>query len=139
LPPDVEVRWEGLRRTPRGYVAADLIISERGAAVKYTAYLVDTVQLMFYSTDRRRVELAADLLRLAGVSAKVKKAGNVWYLIATTNVLAAGRVELRSALAEIVRDAVENGWVDKKRAERWLRKLERGRMLKEGWPKYVMR
>jgi hypothetical protein len=45
-------------------------------------------------------------------------------------------VELRDALAEIVRAAVEKGWVDAGKAEGWLEKLEKGRVLKEGWPKY---
>jgi hypothetical protein len=53
-------------------------------------------------------------------------------------MLVAGREELRRALAEIVRRAVENGWVDEKKAERWLEKLERGLTLREGWPKYYV-
>jgi len=51
-------------------------------------------------------------------------------------MLTAGRKELRDAIAEIVKKTVESGWVDEKKAERWLKKLERGRVLKEGWPKY---
>jgi hypothetical protein len=51
-------------------------------------------------------------------------------------MLAAGHEELRKALAEIVEKARSEGWVDKKKAERWLKKLERGRVLMEGWPKY---
>ncbi len=35
----VSVGWEGLRRTEGGIVAADLTISEAGAAVKYKVYL----------------------------------------------------------------------------------------------------
>jgi hypothetical protein len=63
-----------IRRTDGGNVAADLIISEGGAAVKYNVYLRnDKVELHFASTDRSRVELAARLLRLAGVNAEVKK------------------------------------------------------------------
>jgi hypothetical protein len=54
-------------------------------------------------------------------------------------MLAAGREELRKVLAEIIRAAVENGWVDADKAERWLKKLEEGRVLKEGWPKYEIR
>jgi len=34
---------------------------------------------------------------------------------------------------------VENGWVDAAKAERWLEKLEKGRILKKGWPKYNVR
>jgi Fe2+ transport system protein FeoA len=87
------------------------------------------------------VELAARLLRLAGVSAEVKKVGdgNEWRIIATSNRLAAGRRKLRDALAEIVKKAVENGWVDAGKAEQWLEKLEGGVTLKEGWPRYEVR
>jgi len=134
----LDLRWEGLRRTPRGLVAADLIISVGGAAVKYNVYLRDKVELQFQSSDRSRAELAARLLRLAGVNAELKKMGDrdVWYVEATTDKLAAGREELRRDLAEIVRAAVENGWVDTSKAESWFEKLESGRMLKEGWPRY---
>jgi hypothetical protein len=116
-----------------------LTISEGGTAVKYNVYLRrDEIVLQFRSTDRSRVELAACLLRLAGVTAEVKKVGSsdIWYVEATTDMLAAGREELRKALAEIVKAARDNGWVDKRKAERWLKKLERGRVLMEGWPKY---
>ncbi len=51
-------------------------------------------------------------------------------------MLAAGREELRDAPAEIVRSAVEKGWVDVGKAEGWLEKLKGGVTLKEGWPKY---
>jgi hypothetical protein len=108
----LDIRWEGLRRrTEGGPVAADLIISVGGAAVKYNVYLYDKVELQFASTDRSRAELAARLLRLAGVSAEVKKVGgrDVWQVRATTDKLAAGHEELRKALAEIVRKAVERG------------------------------
>jgi hypothetical protein len=133
----VEVRVDNIRETERG-VAADLTISEAGVAVKYNVYLHDAVVLQFVSSDRSRVELAARLLRHAGVAAEVKKEGgrDVWYVIATTDKLAAGRKELRDALAEIVRKAAENGWVEAGKAEGWLGKPERGRVLKEGWPKY---
>jgi hypothetical protein len=74
-------------------------------AVKYNVYLCDVVMLQFRSADRGRVELAARLLRLAGVSAEVKKEGgrDVWRIVATTNMLAAGHEELRNAIAEIVK------------------------------------
>jgi hypothetical protein len=139
----LDIRWEGLRRTESG-AAADLIILEGGAAVKYNVYLrSEDILLQFRSTDRSRVELAARLLRLAGVSAEVKKEGvsdrDKWYVIAYTDMLAAGHEGLRKALAEIVREAVARGWVDEKKAERWLKKLERGLVLKEGWPMYLVK
>ncbi len=134
----VEVRFGNIRLTKSG-VAADLIISEAGVAVKYNVYLhKDGMLLQFASTDRSRVELAARLLKLAGVTAEVQKEGgrDVWYIQVTTGMLAAGHEELRKALAEIVRAAVERGWIDAGKAEGWLEKLEKGRVLKEGWPRY---
>jgi len=139
----LSVSWERLRRrTPSGPVAADLTISVGGASIKYNVYLRDdTIMLRFQSTDRSRAELATHLLRLAGVAAEVKKVGNrdEWLVYAYTDRLAAGHEKLRKALAEIVRTAVKNGLVDEKKAEGWLEKLEEGRILKEGWPKYEVR
>ena len=131
----VEVRLGNIRRTKRG-AAADLTISEAGIAVKYNVYLsMNAIELEFRSTDRSRVELAARLLKLAGVSAELKKkvGGRAeWYVKAATDMLAAGRKELRDALVEIVKTARDNGWVDADKAKRWLEKLEGGLTLKEG-------
>jgi len=137
----VRLKEGSIRLTPRGRIAADLTISEGGVEVKFNVYLYHEIVLRFESSDRGRVELAARLLRLAGVSAEVKKEGNrdEWYVEATTDKLAAGRKELRDALAEIVRKAVENGWGDAGKAERWLDKLRGGLTLREGWPKYLVR
>jgi hypothetical protein len=125
----VEVRLDNIRLTKSGLVAADLIISEAGIAVKYNVYLRNAIELEFSSTDRGRVELAARLLKLAGVGAEVKKkevdGRDVWYVRVTTNMLAAGREELRRALAEIRQKAVENGWVDAGKAEGWLESWRR--------------
>jgi hypothetical protein len=137
----VEVRPGGVELTDEGYVAADLTISEAGITVKYNVYLRDNaIVLQFASTDRSRVELAAILLRHAGVSAEVRKEGgrDVWYVHASTDMLAAGRKELRDALAKVVKVARGSGWVDADKAERWLKKLEEGLTLREGWPKYEM-
>jgi hypothetical protein len=134
----LNIRWEGLREI-KGGAAADLTISVGGAAVKYNVYLRrDEIVLQFQSTDQSRAELAARLLRLARVSAEVEKEGgrDVWYVRAYTDKLAAGREELRKALAEIVREAEKKGRVNKNTAERWLEKLEKGLTLMEGWPKY---
>ncbi len=131
-----------VRLTGSGRVAADLTISEAGVAIKYNVYMRETdILLQFRSTDRDRVELAARLLRLAGISAEVKKESgrDVWRIEAHTDKLAAGRKELRDALAEIVREAITRGWVDAGKAERWLEKLEVGLTLREGWPKYYVR
>jgi hypothetical protein len=133
----LDIRWEGLRRrTEDGPVAADLIISVGGAAVKYNVYLREAIELQFQSTDRNRVELAARLLRLAGVGAEVRRVGDEWQVWATTGKLTAGHERLRRALAEFVKAARDKGWVDAGKAERWLEKLEEGRVLMEGWPRY---
>jgi hypothetical protein len=129
----VEVQLGNIRLTKSG-IAADLTISEAGIAVKYNVYLRNDILLQFQSADRSRVELAARLLKLAGVSAEVKRKGNedVWYVVATTNKLAAGREELRNALAEIVKTALAKGLVDAGKAELWLEKLEGGVTVWEG-------
>jgi len=136
----VEVRFDkdSIRLTDGGNVAADLTISVAGVAVKYNVYLQNSILLDFQSTDRSRAELAALLLRHAGVSAEVKKEGNrdVWQVWATTDMLAAGHEELRKALIEIVKEAMKRNAVNTNTAERWLKKLESGRVLMEGWPKY---
>jgi hypothetical protein len=137
----LDIRWEGLRKTPSGLVAADLTISEGSATVKYNVYLLEgALRLAFGSTDRSQAELATRLLRLAGVTAEVRKeevgGRDVWYVYAYTDRLAAGREELRKALAEIVEAARGNGWVDADKAKRWLEKLDKGRTMREGWPKY---
>jgi hypothetical protein len=112
-----------------------LAISETGVAVKYNVYLSeDAIELQFNSTDRSRVELAACLLRLAGASAEVKKKEDgkrdVWYVVATTDALAAGRRELRDAIRKVVED--------EKKPRRWLEKLEGGVVAWEG-KKFEMR
>jgi len=135
----LSVSWEGLRRTPSSLVAADLIISEGDTKIKYNVYLLkDAILIQFVSTDRSRAELAARLLKQAGVGAEMKKVGErgEWHVWATTDRLAVGREELRKALAEIVREAIAGGWIDAGKAERWLEELKRGRVLREGWPKY---
>jgi hypothetical protein len=136
----LDIRWEGLRgRTEGGPVAADLIISVGGGAVKYNVYLSDKIKLHFKSTDRSRAELAARLLKLAGVNAEVKKVGDKeeWLVYAYTDMLAAGHEKLRKALAEIVETARKS--VGEEKAKSWLEKLEKGRVLMEGWPKYLVR
>ena len=57
---------------------------------------------------------------IGAVALLVKRKGDedVWYVVATTNKLAAGREELRNALAEIVKTARDNGRVDEKKAKR---------------------
>jgi hypothetical protein len=89
----VEVRLDknSIKLTDKGRVAADLIISEIGVAVKYKVYLSNKVELNFVSSDRSRVELATCHLMLAGVNAEVRKASSrdKWYVIAYTCKLAA--------------------------------------------------
>jgi len=108
---EVRLDKDSVRRTEGGRVAAELTISGGDIKIKYNVYLrSDKVELQFVSTGRSRVELAARLLKLVGVGTEVEKAGDrdVWYIVATTDKLAAGREELRKALAEIVKVARKN-------------------------------
>jgi putative protein kinase ArgK-like GTPase of G3E family len=110
--------------------------------VKYNVYLSkNAIELKFESTDRSHAELAALLLRHAGVSAEVKKREDkrdVWYVYASTDRLAAGHEELRKALAEFVKTSRDNDSVDEKKAKRWLEKLEKGMAAWKG-KKFEMR
>jgi len=137
----VDVRLDNIMLTPSGLVAADLIISEGGVEIKYNVYLHDAIVLQFHSMDRSRAELAARLLRLAGVTTRVRGegGGDGWHVKATTGRLAAGREELRNAIAKLVETARDNGWVDEKRAKRWLEELKKGRVSAEGRPGYLIR
>jgi hypothetical protein len=87
-----------LKLTDGGNVAADLIISGGGVAVKYNVCLSENVvKLHFRSTDRGRGEHAARPLKVTGVNAEVKSKGDGdgWCVRASTVVLAAAREELR--------------------------------------------
>ncbi len=134
----VVVRPGGVRLTEGGLVAADLTISDGGAAVNYMVYLSEkSIVLLFGSPNPSRAELAARHLKRVGVDAEVTDDGGMWWVKAYTDMLAAGRKELRKALADIVKTALARGWVDAGRAELWLKKLEGGRVLKK--PKYYIR
>jgi len=115
-----------------------LTISDGGAVVNYMVYLSEkSIVLLFGSPNPSRAELAARLLKRAGVDAEVTGGGGVWWVKASTDMLAAGREELRKTLAEIVKTALARGWVDAGRAELWLKKLGGGGVLKR--PKYYIR
>jgi hypothetical protein len=137
----VDVRLDNIRLTPSGLVAADLIMSDGGVEIKYNVYLYDAIVLQFHSMDRSRAELAALLLKLAGVTAKVRGegGGDGWHVKATIGRIAAGREELRNAIAELVETARVSGWVDEKKAKRWLEELKKGRVSAEGRPGYLIR
>ena len=134
----VVVRPGGVRLAEGGLVAADLTISDGGAVVNYMVYLSEkSIVLLFSSPNPSRAELAARLLKRVGVDAEVTGGGGVWWVKASTDMLAAGREELRKALAEVVKTALARGWVDTGRAELWLKKLGGGGVLKR--PKYCIR
>jgi len=86
----VRLDRDSIRQTKGGRVAADLTISEGSVEVKYNAYLRGhDIMVQFNSTDRGRVELAARLLKLAGIDAEVERVGGrgVWQVWATTCLL----------------------------------------------------
>jgi hypothetical protein len=134
----VVVRPGGVRLIEGGLVAADLTISDGGAVVNYVVYLSEkSIVLLFGSPNPSRAELAAHLLKRAGVDVEVTGDGGVWWVKASTDMLTAGREELRKALAQIVKTALARGWVDAGRAELWLKKLGGGGVLKR--PRYYIR
>jgi hypothetical protein len=125
----LNIRWEGLRRRTKGGAAADLTIPVGGVAVKYNVYLREkAIELQFQSTDRSRVELAARLLRLAGISAEVQKESgrDVWYVLVYTDRLAAGHEKLRKPSPRLLgggrerldRSRQSGGWRSWRRALR---------------------
>jgi hypothetical protein len=66
-------------------------------------------------------EFAARLLKLAGIGAEVKGGKDLWRARAATDVFAAGREELRNAIAKIVKKAAENDLVKSPiTCKRWL-------------------
>jgi Fe2+ transport system protein FeoA len=137
----VEVQVGNISDASSG-IAADLIISVGNISIKYNVYLTDYIMLEFESSDRSRVELAARLLKHVGVDAEVKKKEgdrDKWHVRVYTDKLAAGREELRKALIEIVKEAMKRNAVNTNTAERWLEKLEKGRVLMGGWPKFHVR
>jgi hypothetical protein len=137
----LDIRWEWLRRI-KGGVVADLIISVGGASVKYNVYLRGgTIAFQFQSKDRSRAELAVRLLRPAGVGVEVRRVGgrDGWRVVATTDRLVAGSEELRDVAKKVIQEALTRGRIDAEKAGRWLKKLGKGRVLKEDWPKYKVR
>jgi hypothetical protein len=118
-----------------------LIISEAGVAVKYNVYLrKDHILLQFVSTNRSRVELAAILLRHGGRHCRGGKGGRQRRVARQSRHRHAcgWTKELRDAVEKFVETALEKGWVDEKRAKRWLEKLEGGVAAWEG-KKFKMR
>jgi hypothetical protein len=69
---------------------------------------------------------------LGGGAALLRLDRNVWQVWATTDMLAAGREELRDAVRKVVEETLEEGWVDEENARRWLEKLEGGVATWEG-------
>jgi hypothetical protein len=88
------------------------------------------VELRFDTTDRAEAERRAALLRAVGVSVDVRKRGNrdVWYIVATTNALAAESVHeaVRRAVAEFLGQCREAGVLAEDTYDRLVKKFERG-------------
>jgi len=121
------VRRGDLRLTEKGTPTADIYISAGGVEIAYKLYLYNEVKLVFMTRDEQKTELGACLLRLVGVKAEAKKhADGMWHVYATTDVLASASEALRKAVMEVVKEALERGFVDKDKAERWLKKLQKG-------------
>ena len=121
------VRRGDLRLTEKGTPTAHIYISAGGVEITYKLYLYNEVKLAFKTRDEQKTELGARLLRLVGVKAEAKKhADGMWQVHAYTDGLASASEALRKAVMEVVKEALERGFVDKDKAEHWLKKLQKG-------------
>ncbi len=110
---------------------------------EYKVYLKKgKIVLQFGSTDADRVYQKAHVLRLLGVEVEPRKEGsrNVWYIEASTDVLACKAVsqKFRETLARAVEEAAQRGLVDANRAAKWAEKLRTGITLAEDKPKFTI-
>ena len=121
----MEIKLAGVRRTGRGNVVADLFLSNEVGGVKFRLYIQRRdVALRFDTTNKGRAELALRLLKELGVDAKVyhKRA---WHIFASLRGLAGADRTLKEAVTAAIEAAAERGWIDAKRAQRWVAKIER--------------
>jgi hypothetical protein len=118
----MEVKLCYVRRTSRGYVVADLVVLSGVEVVKFHLHMRREVLLRFNTTNRSRAELAVRLLKEAGVSARVHHR-KVWYVFASIRRLASAKEPLKEAVVASIKYAAERGWIDEKKAQRWIAKI----------------
>ncbi len=129
----MEVKLGCVRRTGKGYVAADLFLSDGVVGVKFRLYMRRSdATLRFDTTDRSRAELAVQLLKKVGVDVKMCRHKKVWHVFASLKRFAGADKSLKEAVVASIRAAAERGWIDVKRAQRWIAKIEYRRIYNVG-------
>ncbi len=117
----VEVKLGSMRRTGKGYIAADLFV----LGVKFRLYMRrGNATLRFGTTNKSRAELAAQLLKKVGVDVEVYRNKEVWHMFASLKRLADADKALKEAVVASIKTAAERGWIDAGRAQRWIAKIE---------------
>ena len=129
----MKIRLGSIRRTKKGNVVADLFLFEDVEGIKFRLYMrrCGDVVLRFDTTNKGRAKLALCLLKRAGVDAKVHHKG-VWHIFASLRGLAGADRTLKEAVVALIKAASEAGWVDAKKAERWIAKIEGMRIYNVG-------
>ena len=119
----MKVKLAGIRRTEKGNVVADLFLSDGVGGVKFHLCTRQRgVALRFDTTNKGRAEHALRLLKELGVDAKVHhKRG--WHIFASLRGLAGADRTLKEAVTAAVVAAAERGWIDAKKAQRWVAKM----------------
>jgi len=121
----MEVKFAGIRRTRKGNVVAYLFLSDGIEGVKFRLCTRQRgAALMFNTTNRNRAELALRLLKELGVDAKVYHNKKVWRIFASLSGLAGADRTLKEVIIASIEAAVERGWIDAKKAQRWIAKIE---------------
>jgi hypothetical protein len=115
-------------------VAGGAATSVAVGGVRFRLYMRNTLVLVKHVRSQRSAEAAAEALRALGVAVEARRgASGIWRVAASVERLASGARGLREAVAKAVRVAVKAGLVPKRRAERWLEALERGRAPPRGY------
>ena len=128
----MEVKLAGIRRTRKGNAVADLFLSDGVGGVKFRLYMQRRdVVLRFDTTNKGRAELALRLLKRVGVDAKVHHK-RVWHIFASLRGLAGADETFKELVIASIEAAAERGWIDAKRARRWVAKIERMRTYSVG-------
>jgi hypothetical protein len=119
----MEVKLAGIRRTEKGNVVAYLFLSDGVGGVKFRLYTRRRgAALGFDTTNKGRAELALRLLKELGVDAKVYHKKD-WHIFASLRGLAGADRTLKEAVTAAIVAAAERGWIDAKRAQRWVAKM----------------
>ncbi len=140
----LKVEVGNVERTEDGTFKTTLTLRLQRQSVTFNVYFADFIRLAYKAADRMRLELAARLLKLAGVK-KVEISGGRIQLHA--DALASANEELRRELLKTIaqiEEKIKSGGAEdaekwRERIEHWRRKLEASVAISEEFPKYSVR